>query len=324
MVDVQNLTKRYGVSRGIENISFSIREGEIVGLLGPNGAGKTTTMNIITGYTSATSGSVRIAGIDMMESPVDAKRHIGYLPEQPPLYPDMTVSEYLEFCYEIKGVRATSRRAHIRDICDLVSISDVYPRVIRNLSKGYRQRVGLAQALMGDPDVLILDEPTVGLDPRQIIEIRNVIKSLGDSRTVILSTHILPEVSAVCERVLVISGGVIVADDRPEKLAGILSNEQRLLVRVAGERDSVLALLRGSEGVRSVEAVGEFEDGTCDYLVEALPNADIRRPMFAALAATDRPILMLKPQNASLEDVFIKLTDDPAAGDNTPEGELPS
>ncbi len=318
MIEVSGLTKRYGNSRGISGIDFFIKEGEIVGFLGPNGAGKTTTMNIITGYISATSGSARIAGTDILDNPLEAKRHIGYLPEQPPLYPDMTVDEYLSFCYELKGVRAKSRKSHLEEVCSLVDIGDVRGRVIRNLSKGYRQRVGLAQALIGDPDVLVLDEPTVGLDPRQIVDIRNVIKELGKSRTIILSTHILPEVSAVCERVLVISNGVIVADDKPENLSNALSGEQRLLVRVAGPSDSVLSLLRGGEGVRRAEAIGELETGSCDFLVEAEPGTDIRKPMFASLAAAGWPILMLKPRGASLEDIFIKLTDEAAEGSGSP------
>lgn len=318
MIEVSGLTKRYGNSRGINDISFFIKEGEIVGFLGPNGAGKTTTMNIITGYISATSGTAKIAGIDVLENPAEAKRHIGYLPEQPPLYLDMTVDEYLGFCYEVKGVRAKSRKKHLEEICGLVDIGDVRGRVIRNLSKGYRQRVGLAQSLVGDPDVLVLDEPTVGLDPRQIIDIRNLIKELGKSRTIILSTHILPEVSAVCERVLVISNGSIVADDKPGSLSNALTSEQRLLVRVAGPADGVLSLLRSRDGVRKADSVGELETGSCDFLVEAEPNIDIRKPMFSALAAAGWPILMLKPQNASLEDIFIKLTDEPAESAASP------
>ena len=212
MIEVKNITKNYGKNRGITDISFSIPKGEIVGFLGPNGAGKTTTMNIITGYFSADEGDVEIAGIDVLRQPIEAKRHIGYLPEQPPLYSTMTVAEYLDFAYEIKNVKQQNRKKHIADICELTGISDVMRRVTGHLSKGYKQRVGLAQALIGDPDVLVLDEPTIGLDPRQIVEIRNVIKKLGKKRTIILSSHILSEVSAVCSRVLVISNGVIVAD----------------------------------------------------------------------------------------------------------------
>lgn len=315
MIEVNNLTKVYGSNRGITDISFSIKEGEIVGFLGPNGAGKTTTMNIITGYISATGGTASIAGIDILENPVEAKRHIGYLPEHPPLYLDMTADEYLDFCYDIKGAKEKSRSKHIGEICELVGIEKVRHRSVRNLSKGYRQRVGLAQALIGNPDVLILDEPTVGLDPRQIIEIRNVIKDLGKSRTVILSTHILPEVSAVCERVLMISNGVIVADDKPENLASNIGGSHSFIIRVAGPRDSVLSLLRSRDGVKKADAVGELETGAWDFLVESQPEVDIRKPIFAALAQANFPILMLRPENASLEDIFIRLTGDAAMVD---------
>ena len=227
MIEVSGLTKTYGHKRGINDVTFKINEGEIVGFLGPNGAGKSTTMNIITGYLSATSGSARVAGIDILDRPIEAKRHIGYLPEHPPLYLDMTVNEYLNFICDLKGVKA-NRKAHIDGICEQVGITQVRTRVMNNLSKGYKQRCGLAQAMIGDPDVLILDEPTVGLDPIQIIEIRNVIKQLGKNRTIILSTHILQEVSAVCERVLVINNGRLVADDNPVHLSAMLVRRRRL------------------------------------------------------------------------------------------------
>jgi ABC-2 type transport system ATP-binding protein len=310
MIEVTGLTKTYGKNRGISDISFSIPEGQIVGFLGPNGAGKTTAMNIVTGYLSADAGTVKIAGIDVLEKPLEAKRHIGYLPEHPPLYHAMTVEEYLDFAYELKGVKSPSQEDHINGICKMTGLTEVYRRVIGHLSKGYKQRVGLAQALIGDPDVLILDEPTVGLDPRQIVEIRNVIKKMGKSRTIILSTHILPEVSAVCERVLVIANGVIVADDKPGNLAGAVSGERMLVVRVAGPKDGAGSLLRGIDGVRRAEALGEMESGSFDFLVESLPNIDIRKPLFAALAKAGWPILMLRPQNASLEDIFLKLTEE--------------
>ena len=212
MIEVTNVTKTYGKNRGVSNISFSIPEGEVVGFLGPNGAGKTTTMNIITGYFSADEGDVKIAGIDILRQPIEAKRRIGYLPEHPPLYNTMTVSENLDFAYEIKAAKRPDRKEHIEKICELTGISDVRHRVIGHLSKGYKQRVGLAQALIGDPEVLVLDEPTIGLDPRQIVEIRELIKKLGKKRTIILSSHILSEVSVICTRVLVISNGIIIAD----------------------------------------------------------------------------------------------------------------
>jgi ABC-2 type transport system ATP-binding protein len=276
--------------------------------LGPNGAGKTTTMNILTGYISASAGTVKVAGVDVLEDPISAKRHIGYLPEQPPLYPDMTVDEYLGFVYELKGVKAVGMNEHIESVLNMVGVADVRKRLIKNLSKGYKQRVGLAQALVGDPDVLILDEPTVGLDPRQIIEIRNVIRDLGRERTIILSSHILPEVSAVCERVLVISNGQIVADDKPENLSKNVSTDRRLVIRIAGEREKLQNLLRAQDGVKSVVPLGELEAGAWDFDIECRPNMDVRRPLFMTLAQAGCPILLLKPQGASLEEVFLALT----------------
>ena len=310
MIKVNSLTKSYGKNRGIDNISFEIPEGEIVGFLGPNGAGKTTTMNILTGYLTADTGTVEIAGIDMLKQPNEAKKHIGYLPEQPPLYQAMTVAEYLNFVYELKGIKAPEREQHINKICEVIGITDVYKRVIGHLSKGYRQRVGLAQALIGDPDILVLDEPTVGLDPRQIVEIRNVIKDMGKKRTIILSTHILPEVSAICERVLVISNGVIVADDKPENLSGSAIGERSFIVRIAGPSGVVRELLSNIDGVKSVKSLGKIEPDSCDFLVENNQGTDIRKPMFGALAKEGHQILMLRPQNDSLEDIFLKLTEE--------------
>jgi len=310
MIKVNSLTKSYGKNRGIDNISFEIPEGEIVGFLGPNGAGKTTTMNILTGYLTADTGTVEIAGIDMLKQPNEAKKHIGYLPEQPPLYQAMTVAEYLSFVYELKGIKAPEREQHINKICEVIGITDVYKRVIGHLSKGYRQRVGLAQALIGDPDILVLDEPTVGLDPRQIVEIRNVIKDMGKKRTIILSTHILPEVSAICERVLVISNGVIVADDKPENLSGSAIGERSFIVRVAGPSGIVRELLSNIDGVKSVKSLGKIEPDSCDFLVENNQGTDIRKPMFGVLAKEGHQILMLRPQNDSLEDIFLKLTEE--------------
>jgi len=309
MIEVSNLTKNYNKNRAIENISFSIPEGQIVGFLGPNGAGKTTTMNIITGYLSADSGSVKVAGFDVLEKPVEAKRHIGYLPEQPPLYLSMTVQEYLDFVYELKGLKPPDRGKHISKICEMTGIGDVRRRVIGHLSKGYKQRIGLAQAMLGEPDVLILDEPTIGLDPRQIVEIRNVIGEIGKKRTVILSTHILTEVSSVCQRVLVISNGGIVADDEPDALIGAVSGSRSLVVRIAGDRDKAATLLRSIDGILSAESAGEIEPGSSDFTVVSNPRIDVRKPMFAALAQAGFPILLLRPQNSSLEDVFLKLTE---------------
>lgn len=316
MIEVSHLTKVYGDKRGITDISFTINEGEIVGFLGPNGAGKTTTMNIITGYLSATSGTAKVGGIDVLEDPIAAKKNIGYLPEHPPLYLDMKVSEYLNFVYELKNADLPSRKNHIAEICELVGIEEVYQRVIKNLSKGYRQRVGLAQALIGNPTVLILDEPTVGLDPRQIVEIRNVIKELGKRRTVILSTHILPEVEAICERVLVINKGVIIADDEPQNLAGKVAGEHKLAVRIAGPKKNVSQLLRSIDGIREVTPLADREKGASDFLVESHPAIDVRKPMFNTLAKAGYPILMMRPQDMSLEDIFISLTEETADPDD--------
>ncbi|MDR2530513.1 MAG: ABC transporter ATP-binding protein, partial [Oscillospiraceae bacterium] len=264
MIEVSALTKTYGKKRGIDRISFSIGEGEIVGFLGPNGAGKTTTMNIVTGYLSADSGAAYIGGVDVLEDPMTAKKKIGYLPEQPPLYLDMTVEEYLNFIFELKLVSGVKRREHLSEICELVGVTDHYRRLIKNLSKGYKQRVGLAQALIGNPEVLVMDEPTVGLDPKQIIEIRNVIKNLGKNRTIILSTHILQEVSAICERVLVINNGQIVADDRPDNLSALITGDRKLTVRIAGPQDSVRKVLRDIDGVQYADATIQAEPGAFD------------------------------------------------------------
>ena len=312
MIEVSGLTKTYGNKRGITDISFTINEGEIVGFLEPNGAGKSTTMNVITGYLSATAGAAKVAGIDILENPLEAKKHIGYLPQDPPLYLDMTVEEYLNFIYDIKGVKKEdeSRTAHIDRICEMVGITQVRSRVINNLSGGYKQRCGLAQALVGDPDVLILDEPTVGLDPKQIIEIRNVIKDLGRNRTIILSTHILQEVSAVCERVLVINNGRLVADDTPTHLSALLTGEHKLEYRIAGPKDKITQVLRSVDGVKVVTPTIEAEPGAFEYLVESAEHLDVRKLIFSALSRAGYPVLLLKNQDLSLEDVFIQLTAD--------------
>ncbi|NLG52902.1 MAG: ATP-binding cassette domain-containing protein [Clostridiales bacterium] len=308
MIKVLGLTKRYGTKEAVKNISFSIAKGEIVGFLGPNGAGKTTTMNIITGYISATAGKALIAGFDVLDDPIYARQHIGYLPEHPPLYQDMTVNEYLRFVYNLKKVRHRKFEKHISEICELVGISHVRGRVIGNLSKGYKQRVGLAQSLIGDPDVLILDEPTVGLDPNQIIEIRNVIKNLGRERTIILSTHILPEVNAVCERVIVINDGVIVADDKPENLAKKIAKQNRFSARIVGESQAVVNIVSGVPGVAGVKFIKNAEENAGDYIITSDETRDIRQPLFYALAENNMPYLSFTSYGVSLEDVFAKLT----------------
>lgn len=307
MIEVKNLSKKYGSNLAVDNISFHIKKGEIVGFLGPNGAGKSTTMNMITGYLSATGGSASIAGYDVLDEAIDARRHVGYLPEQPPLYMDMTVDEYLGFVFDLKKVLHKTKKEHLAEVCKLVDIEHVRHRIIGNLSKGYKQRVGIAQALIGDPDVLILDEPTVGLDPNQIIEIRDMIKSLGKERTIILSTHILPEVSAVCERVIVINKGVIVADGSADQLTAGVSNDIRYVARIEGKTDDVLDILKQVEGVKDAKLQKQVGDIVGDFII-TVDNEDVRKKIFFAMADSEIPILSMQADSATLEDVFSALT----------------
>jgi ABC-2 type transport system ATP-binding protein len=283
MIEVKNLSKNYGSVRAVNNISFTAEKGKILGFLGPNGAGKSTTMNILTGYISSTGGSVFLDGVDILENPIAAKRKIGYLPEHPPLYPDMKVDEYLKFVYSLKKSKIP-RNSHLNEICELVKITDMRHRLIRNLSKGYKQRVGLAQALVGNPPILILDEPTVGLDPKQIIDIRSLVKKLGKHHTVILSSHILPEVQAVCDKIVIINKGKIVADDTAGSLSADLSSEHNLTLRIEGKNKEVTKLLAGTAGAVKVCTVGEPEPGVHEYKVECKPGVDIRRDVFRKLA----------------------------------------
>jgi len=266
-------------------------------------------MNILTGYLSSTSGAAKVCGIDVLEEPLSAKSKIGYLPEQPPLYIDMTVREYLYFVYDLKKVKLP-KSAHIKEVCGLVNINNVYNRLIKNLSKGYRQRVGLAGALIGNPEVIIMDEPTVGLDPKQIIEIRSLIRQLGKGHTVILSSHILSEIQAVCDRVLVINGGNLVADDTPENLSKIMSDDHRLTARICGPAPEILKILRKLPGVIKVESLGQKEPDSCDFLIEATEDQDIRKILFERLADRSWPLIGLKSAEMTLEDVFLKLTQD--------------
>lgn len=307
MIEVKNLTKHYGDKKAVNNISFKANDGEILGFLGPNGAGKSTTMNILTGYLSSTSGEALINGIDILEDPIGAKKQIGYLPELPPLYLDMTVREYLYFIYDLKGC-TLPRNTHLKEICELVKIENVYDRMIKNLSKGYRQRVGLAQALVGNPNVLILDEPTVGLDPKQIIEIRTLIKKLGKNHTVILSSHILSEVQAVCDRIVVINQGRIVADDTADNLSNTLSADHKLIARIDGPKDEVIKIIQTIPGVETVVADMQREKGVWEYNIEATEGTDIRRDLFKRLASRNWYLLGLKSSELSLEDIFLKLT----------------
>lgn len=317
MIEIKNLTKRYGNKLAVDNVSFTVNKGEILGFLGPNGAGKSTTMNILTGYLSATEGQAIIDGYDILENPTEAKKKIGYLPEQPPLYIDMTVDEYLDFMYDLKKVKVgASKKDHITSICNLVKIADVRKRMIRNLSKGYRQRVGIAQALLGNPEVLILDEPTVGLDPKQIIEIRSLIKNLSQSHTVILSSHILPEIQAVCDRVIVISKGKLVADDTETNLSNKLSEDIRYTLRVDGPEQEVEKVLKAIPEMKSVQALGEKEAGVFEYLVEANEGFDIRRELFKRMSSRNWPIMGLRSSELTLEDIFLRLTNDSTYQEN--------
>lgn len=298
MIKVSHLSKHFGDKKAVDDISFSLGKGEVVGFLGPNGAGKTTTMNMLTGYTSSTSGQILINGHDILEEPLEAKKCIGYLPEQPPLYVNMTVEEYLLFVYALKKV-TLPRRKHLNAVLELARITHVKDRLIRNLSKGYRQRVGLAQALIGDPEILILDEPTVGLDPVQMVEMRTLISDLGKERTVILSSHILPEISAVCERVIIINQGKIIAEGSAADLEKNMLGSNSLLLSAEGSADEIIPIIEAIDGVKSVTAA----DGT--YRIDS--SKDIRNSLFAALSAANKPILMLKDASVSLEDIFINL-----------------
>lgn len=313
MIEVQNLTKKYGSHTALDNISFNVDKGMIYGFLGPNGAGKSTTMNIMTGYIAATSGTVRINGFDILKEPEKAKKHIGYLPELPPVYQDMTVREYLKFVSEIKQVKKSERAGQINEVMEQTGIADVQGRLIRNLSKGYRQRVGLAQALIGQPEVIILDEPTVGLDPKQIIEIRELIKSLGKKHTVILSSHILSEVSAVCDHIMIISKGKLVASDTPEGLMTLMKGGKQLEISVLGERQELEKIFGSIEGVDEYRLGDAAENGELRALVHFDAEQDIRKELFYRLAASDMPIMSMKLSEKSLEDVFLELTGDGAA-----------
>ena len=307
MIEVRNLSKSYGSKLAVDNISFTANESEILGFLGPNGAGKSTTMNILTGYLSSSGGEALINGIDVLEDPGGAKKNIGYLPEQPPLYQDMTVNEYLNFVYDLKKCRLP-KRSHLNEICSLVKITDVQKRVIRNLSKGYRQRVGVAQALVGNPSTLILDEPTVGLDPKQIIEIRTLIRKLGKNHTVILSSHILSEVQAVCDRIVVIDKGKLVANDTAENLSRSLSADHKLTVQIEGANKEVQSLLKQIPDMVEVHMNREVEKGVFEYELNAKEGADVRREVFKRMAARNYPILLMRGSELTLEEIFLKLT----------------
>ncbi len=313
MVEVKNLSKFYGDIRAVDDISFTVETGEVLGFLGPNGAGKSTTMNMITGYISSTSGTVTIDGCEILDDPKKTKQKIGYLPEIPPLYVDMTVRKYLEFMFDLKKVRLP-KKEHIEEVMRLVRISEQSERIIKNLSKGFRQRVGFAQALLGNPPVLILDEPTVGLDPKQIIEIRKLIKSLGKKHTVIFSSHVLSEISATCDRIIVISNGKIVADAKTDELSTSVSGEQKLALQIEGISANIISAIKKIPAVTRISKTQDMSENTAKYMVEYEKGTDIRKEVFNAMARIDCPILDMQSGNETLEDMFLKLTSSVQSG----------
>ncbi|MDO4339704.1 MAG: ABC transporter ATP-binding protein [Eubacteriales bacterium] len=309
MIEVSNLVKRYGDHTAVDNLSFQIEKGKIYGFLGPNGAGKSTTMNMITGYIASTEGKVVIDGHDILDEPEEAKKCIGYLPEQPPLYFDMTVLEYLKFAADLKKIPKDKKTAMIEEVMEMVKITDMKNRLIKNLSKGYRQRVGLAQAILGYPEVIILDEPTVGLDPKQIIEIRSLIKDLKEKHTVILSSHILSEVSAVCDYVLIISHGKLVASDTPENLSRLATGSNSLIMLIKGIKSDIQMALERIEGVKEVDLKFNDEQSAWNVTITTEDNVDIREQVFYKMAEINSPILEMQSKKVSLEEIFLELTE---------------
>lgn len=309
MIEVRNLVKKYDNHIAVDHLNFTVEKGKIYGFLGPNGAGKSTTMNMITGYIASTEGEILIDGHNILNEPEEAKKKIGYLPEMPPLYQDMTVMEYLRFAAELKSISREKREQNIKEVMSTTKLHDVKNRLIKNLSKGYKQRVGLAQALLGYPEIIILDEPTVGLDPKQIIEIRDLIKSLGKKHTVILSSHILSEVSAVCDYVLIIDYGKLVASDSPENLSKVMSGTNSLELTIKGEQQEIRNALALVENIEDLIYHDSIVEGACDFSVKIRGNQDVRENIFFALAEAKCPILKMQPSNMSLEEVFLKLTD---------------
>lgn len=310
MIEVRNLVKKYGNHVAVDHLNFTVEKGKIYGFLGPNGAGKSTTMNMITGYIASTEGDILIDGHNILEEPEEAKKRIGYLPEMPPLYQDMTVREYLEFAAELKAITREKKKSNIEEVMSTTKIEDVKNRLIKNLSKGYKQRVGLAQALLGYPEIIILDEPTVGLDPKQIIEIRDLIKGLGRKHTVILSSHILSEVSAVCDHVLIIDKGRLVASDSPENLSKLMAGDNSLELTIKGGEEDIRKAFDMVENVQEIIYHDSLVKGACDVTVKVSGEQDIRENIFFALAEMKCPILKMQSGNMSLEEVFLKLTDD--------------
>lgn len=307
MIEVKNITKRYGKAVAVENISFTIEDGEIVGLLGPNGAGKSTTMNILTGFLEQTEGEVIIDGFDTLKKPKKAKKEIGYMPEGVPLYTDLTVKEFVTYMAEIKQVDRKTRKEKVEKIIEQTGLKDVEKKLIKNLSRGYKQRVSMAGALVGEPKILILDEPTVGLDPKQITEIRNLIKELGKTHTIILSSHILSEVSQICNKVIIINKGKIVAVDTPENLENKVNNNNCIYVMVEDTENKVDQIKDKINGVKKIELVEENKDGTKQYLIEAEKDIDIRKTIFSEFAKENITIFEMKKADTTLEDAFMKL-----------------
>ena len=320
MIEVNNLVKRYGDHTAVDHLSFKIEKGKIYGFLGPNGAGKSTTMNMITGYIASTEGTVTIDGHDILDEPEQAKKCIGYLPEMPPLYFDMTVLEYMNFVADLKKIPKDKKKSMVAEVMEMVKITDMKNRLIKNLSKGYRQRVGLAQAILGYPEVIILDEPTVGLDPKQIIEIRDLIKSLKEKHTVILSSHILSEVSAVCDYVLIISHGKLVASDTPENLGKLAEGSNTLNLIVKGEKDKICTALGQIEGVKNVTAADAKEEHAWNVNVSTNEDRDVREEVFFKMADAKCPILEMQSRKVSLEEIFLELTENDKKTDKK-EGE---
>ena len=319
MIEVQHLSKRYGPVTAVDDVSFRVERGEILGFLGPNGAGKTTTMRILTGYMPATTGKAIVAGFDVFDQPIEAKRRTGYLPETPPLYPDMTIVEYLNFVAKIKGVAAADRRHRVKTIMDRTRVAEMANRLCARLSKGYKQRVGLAQALIHNPDVLILDEPTAGLDPKQIIETRELIRELAGDHTIILSTHILPEVSQTCQRVVIINKGRVVAVDTPDNLTSRLRGSETMYVQVDTAGADIAASLGRVAGVTRV-AEADRRNGLLGYEVESESGRDIRRELAQTIVSSGWGLTELRPMRMSLEEIFLSLTTDDAAAAAAPAG----
>lgn len=315
MIEIKNLCKQYGTLKALDNVSFTVGDNQVLGFLGPNGSGKTTTMNIICGYLAPTSGQVLINGNDTYDDPVGSRALIGYLPEIPPLYPDMTVDEYINFVYDLKKCKL-DRTQHLKEIYEVSGLKEFGGRLIRNLSKGFKQRVGIAGVLVGNPPIMIFDEPTAGLDPKEIVEIRSLIRTLGRTHTVILSTHILPEAQAVCDRLVIIKQGRVIADQKTSEISKAISGNRRLVAKICGSKKDVLSYLRSMQGISYVEVAGETDMDSVSYYIESERGVDIRKTLFNSLSSKGWPLIGLESMDASLEDVFLALTDEKIKADN--------